>query len=158
MRCLQLNIYFPWCTWVVTAVLCQTCIWEVPTFNLGQGSPVSTVLWFYSVTLGKFQVSTLKQIMAVSSHTPIIHHSHNCSTTSYWTLKEPQQAARTASQYSNQATGWMNGCSWFDSQQGLGIFLLDPIPIPALGPTQPPIQWVLGAKAARAWSWSLTSI
>jgi len=28
----------------------------------------------------------------------------------------------------------------------------------ALGPTQPPIQWVPGGKAAGAWSWPLTSI
>jgi hypothetical protein len=30
-------------------------------------------------------------------------------------------------------------------QFGLGIFLLDIVARPALGPTQPPIQWVPGA-------------
>jgi hypothetical protein len=30
----------------------------------------------------------------------------------------------------------------FESWQRLGIFLFTTVPIPALGPTQPPIQWV----------------
>jgi hypothetical protein len=33
----------------------------------------------------------------------------------------------------------------FDSWQGLGIFLFTTVSRTALGPTQPPIQWVLGA-------------
>jgi hypothetical protein len=33
----------------------------------------------------------------------------------------------------------------FDSQRGLGIFLFSTAFRPALGPTQPPIQWVPGA-------------
>jgi hypothetical protein len=33
----------------------------------------------------------------------------------------------------------------FESRQGLGIFLFTTISISALGPTQPPIQWVSGA-------------
>jgi hypothetical protein len=33
----------------------------------------------------------------------------------------------------------------FDSQQGLGIFLFITASGTAMGPTQPPIQWVLGA-------------
>jgi len=33
----------------------------------------------------------------------------------------------------------------FESRQGLGIFLLTTVCRPALGPTQPPIQWVPGA-------------
>jgi hypothetical protein len=33
----------------------------------------------------------------------------------------------------------------FESQQGLGIFLFTTASKPALVPTQPPIQWVLGA-------------
>jgi hypothetical protein len=30
----------------------------------------------------------------------------------------------------------------FESRQGLGIFLFTTVSRPALGPTQPPIQWV----------------
>jgi hypothetical protein len=33
----------------------------------------------------------------------------------------------------------------FDSRQGLGSFLFTTASRPALGPTQPPIQWVLGS-------------
>jgi len=45
----------------------------------------------------------------------------------------------------------------------MGIYLLTPETRPALGPTQPPIQWVpgassLGDKACGAWSWPLTFI
>jgi hypothetical protein len=32
----------------------------------------------------------------------------------------------------------------FESRQGLGIFLFTIVSRPALGPTQPPIQWVSG--------------
>jgi hypothetical protein len=41
--------------------------------------------------------------------------------------------------------GWTIGVPGFDSQQGLGIFLFTTASIMALGPTQPPIQWVPGA-------------
>jgi hypothetical protein len=34
---------------------------------------------------------------------------------------------------------------WFESRQGLGIFLFSTASRPDLGPTQPPIQWVPGA-------------
>jgi hypothetical protein len=37
---------------------------------------------------------------------------------------------------------WLTG---FDSRQGLGIFLFTTASSPALGATQPPIQWVPGA-------------
>jgi hypothetical protein len=33
---------------------------------------------------------------------------------------------------------------WFNSRQGLGIFLFTTASSPALGPTQPVIQWVWG--------------
>jgi hypothetical protein len=50
----------------------------------------------------------------------------------------------------------------FDSRH-CKIFLFSTASRPALGPTQPPIQWVRGPlspgpKAAGAWSWQLTSI
>jgi hypothetical protein len=34
----------------------------------------------------------------------------------------------------------------FESRQGLGIFLCTIASRPALGPTEPPIQWVLGGS------------
>jgi hypothetical protein len=41
-------------------------------------------------------------------------------------------------------TGLRAGRSGFDSRQGMGIFLFTTASRPALGPTQPPIQWVSG--------------
>jgi hypothetical protein len=41
--------------------------------------------------------------------------------------------------------GWMIGVLGFDSERGLGIFLFTTASRTALGPTQPPIQWVRGA-------------
>jgi hypothetical protein len=43
------------------------------------------------------------------------------------------------------ATGWTIGVLGFDSRLGLGIFLFTTASRTALGPTQPPIQWVTGA-------------
>jgi hypothetical protein len=40
------------------------------------------------------------------------------------------------------ATGWVIGVHGFDSRRGLGIFLFTTASRTALGPTQPPIQWV----------------
>jgi hypothetical protein len=42
------------------------------------------------------------------------------------------------------ATGWTIGVLGFDSRRGLGIFLFTTASVTALGPTQPPIQWVVG--------------
>jgi hypothetical protein len=50
--------------------------------------------------------------------------------------------ALTASQYSNQATGWTIGS--FKSRQGRKTFHFSKRSMPAVGPTLPPIQWVSG--------------
>jgi hypothetical protein len=41
-------------------------------------------------------------------------------------------------------TVWTTGRSGFDSRQGQRIFPLASVSRPALGPTQPPVQWVPG--------------
>jgi hypothetical protein len=41
-------------------------------------------------------------------------------------------------------TGWTTGRSGFDPRQGKRIFPLSSVSRPALGPTQPPVQWVPG--------------
>jgi hypothetical protein len=47
--------------------------------------------------------------------------------------------------YPRWATGWTIGVLRFDSRRGLGIFLFTTASRTALGPTQPPIQWIPGA-------------
>jgi hypothetical protein len=42
------------------------------------------------------------------------------------------------------STGWTTGRSGFDPRQGERIFPLSSVSRPALGPTQPPVQWVPG--------------
>jgi hypothetical protein len=44
---------------------------------------------------------------------------------------------------------WMIGVLGFNSLQGLGIFIFTTMSIMVLGPTQTPIQWVLGVKRPR---------
>jgi hypothetical protein len=47
------------------------------------------------------------------------------------------------------ARGWMAKESLFNSQEGQEIFLLPIASKPAVRPTQPPIQWVLGTLVPR---------
>jgi hypothetical protein len=51
----------------------------------------------------------------------------------------------TAQSVQHWATGWAIGVLGFDFRRGLRIFLFTTASRTALGPTQPPIQWVLGA-------------
>jgi hypothetical protein len=46
-------------------------------------------------------------------------------------------------------TGWTIGILGFDSRWGMGIFLFTTASRTALGPTQPPIQWVRGSLSLR---------
>jgi hypothetical protein len=43
--------------------------------------------------------------------------------------------------------GWTIGVLGFDSRRGLGIYLFTTASRTALGPTQPPIQWVPGVHS-----------
>jgi hypothetical protein len=53
--------------------------------------------------------------------------------------------------YISQYSNWLwAGRLGFDSQGGLGIFPSDTTSRPALRPTQPPIQWVLGSLSLGA--------
>jgi hypothetical protein len=61
------------------------------------------------------------------------------------------------------ATGWTTGRSGFDPRQGQRIFPLTSVSIPALSPTQPPVQWAPGVlspgqSAAGVWRWPFTPI
>jgi hypothetical protein len=49
----------------------------------------------------------------------------------------------------NCAMGWTIGVLGFDFRWGLGIFLFTTAPRTALGPIQPPIQWVPGSLYLR---------
>jgi hypothetical protein len=55
------------------------------------------------------------------------------------------EVAVLAQSVEHWATGWTIGVLGFNSWQGLGIFLFTTACRVALGPTQPPIQWVPGA-------------
>jgi hypothetical protein len=52
--------------------------------------------------------------------------------------------SRVAQSVQCLATGWTIGRSRFDPRQRQMIFPLASVSIPALGPTQPPMQWVSG--------------
>jgi hypothetical protein len=67
------------------------------------------------------------------------------------------------------ATGWTIGVLGFDCRRRLGIFLFTTASTTALGPTEPPIQWVPGdlslgeerpgrevAEVKNAWSYAST--
>jgi len=51
------------------------------------------------------------------------------------------------------ATGWTIGVLGFDFRRGVWIFLFTVASRRALGPTQPPIQWVPCAGGKAAWVW-----
>jgi len=52
-----------------------------------------------------------------------------------------------------QFAGWTIGVLGFDFRRGVWIFLFTVASRRALGPTQPPIQWVPCAGGKAAWVW-----
>jgi hypothetical protein len=52
--------------------------------------------------------------------------------------------SRVAQSVQCLTTDWTTGPSRFDPRQGQRIFPLSSVSRPALGPTQPPVQWVPG--------------
>jgi hypothetical protein len=75
-------------------------------------------------------------------------HSVNNILVSCLILREPG---------SSLATGWTTGRSRFDPRQGQRIFPLASVSRPALGPTQPPVQWVPGVLSrGLKFSWGVT--
>jgi hypothetical protein len=91
--------------------------------------------------------------------TNVFMHVYITIRKSFWTHCRRWRAGIAESVYW-LSTGWTVGVRF---PVGVGIFLFTNASRPALGPAQPPIQWVpgavsLGGKAAGAWSWLLTSI
>jgi hypothetical protein len=58
--------------------------------------------------------------------------------------QDPLQYYPLMGQFSGIALSYGRDGRGFESRQGLGIFLFTTASRPALGPTQPPIQWVQG--------------
>jgi hypothetical protein len=76
---------------------------------------------------------------------PFLHDAKHFYT--YAIKRRDSHALRAAMAQSVQR--WTTDCTvgvlGFDSRRGLGIFLFTTASRTALGPTQPPIQWVSGA-------------
>jgi hypothetical protein len=92
-------------------------------------------------------LSTLSTVILSGDRTTAMYDTGGVQIT-YFNLEAPSVfflAFRDSS--FGTATGYRvdNRMIGFDSRQDLGIFLFDTVSGPALGPTQPPIQWVPGA-------------
>jgi hypothetical protein len=72
-------------------------------------------------------------------------HYRISTTTAISKVSKEYIRAVIAQSVQHWAMGWTIRILGFDSRQGLGIFLFTTAFRTALGPTQPPIQWVLGA-------------
>jgi hypothetical protein len=61
-----------------------------------------------------------------------------------WTHKTESLSQKRIYHIILHITGWTIGVLGFDFRRGMGIFLFTTASTTALGPTQPPISWVLG--------------
>jgi hypothetical protein len=71
-------------------------------------------------------------------------------------ISQPQYVMRSQLSSVDVETGWMTG-EW-SSIPGKGKRFSLVHNVPALGPTELPVQWVTEGKEARPWSWLLSSI
>jgi hypothetical protein len=102
--------------------------------------------WIGKVVSISLHIWPLKQLEEFRLNVFLDDHTKRCRNNLIFSLyrsnmKEPELLSR----YSDEAMIWNAEESGFDSRQEQEIFLFSIMFRPALGPTQPPIQWISGA-------------